>query len=412
MRFDFTRWGAAATLCGLIACTSTNREETDPDPPCQADCGQAGSGGTPQVGPTRVRMGHFNVRECSTDKIVDPNDQQLTAAADIIARFAPDIVGLNELQYDIANLPMSGMPGAPMPSTPGAFDGGAENARRMADLVQANNAEVEFVDTLTTLGNSGFYWTGDTMGQNSFVLRGWGEWRGRHNTGVMSRYPILKDQVRIITDFAWEDLPDNKIAEIEAATGIIVPSGFPLFEKSLNIVPIQVEDQVLYLVMLHTVPPAFDPINPYRNHDELHGLALFLDGQLPGIEPLPADAKFIVMGDLNADPEDGDGSIAGAIQQVIEHPAVVGWFPSGAGFKGQNGQYNTYLSGCGYDDGTTVQDPADKWQMQLDYMLPSTNIGTPLEGAVFWPDHMENRPDFDLACHASDHRFVYADIEL
>jgi hypothetical protein len=397
---------------GALAC-SKPVDEPD-ETACEGNCtsGAGGGGGAPQTGPLRLRVGHFNIRECSTDKIINPQDEELTAAAEVIARFAPDIVDINELQYDIENLPVAGMPGVPMPAVQGAFDGGAQNARRLADRVQANNPDAQYNDTLTTLGNSGFYWQGDTLGESSFVLRGWGEWRGRHNTGVLSRYPILRDQVRIITDFAWEDLPGNSIAAMTAATGIAVPSGFPLFEKSLNIIPIQVEEHVLYLVLLHPVPPAFEAINPYRNHDELLGLSLFLQGALPGVEPLPADAKYIVMGDLNADPEDGDGSIAGAIEQVIDNPAVVAWFPSGAGFKGQNGQYNTYLSGCGYDDGSVVTDPSTRWQMQLDYILPAPSIGTPLEGAVFWPDHEQNRPDFDLACRASDHKFLYADIEL
>ena len=62
-------------------------------------------------------MGHFNIRECSTDKIINPQDEELTAAAEIIARFAPDIVDINELQYDIENLPVAGVPGVtPMPA--------------------------------------------------------------------------------------------------------------------------------------------------------------------------------------------------------------------------------------------------------------------------------------------------------
>ncbi|HZO17014.1 MAG TPA: endonuclease/exonuclease/phosphatase family protein, partial [Polyangiaceae bacterium] len=225
------------------------------------------------------------------------------------------------------------------------------------------------------------------------------------------RFPILAEQARIITDVAWEDLPENTIAQMKTETGIDVPPGFPIFEKGLHIIPVQVGDQVLYLVLLHTVSPAFDPINPYRNFDELRALRMFLDGELPGVEPLPVDAKFVVIGDLNADPDDGDG-LPGAIEQIIDHPSVVAAFPSGAGTKGQNGQYNSYLSGCGLDNGTVVQDPTTKFQLQLDYILPSATIGQPLETFIFFPDFMTEREDFDLACRASDHRFLYADIEM
>jgi 3-phytase len=243
------------------------------------------------------------------------------------------------------------------------------------------------------------------------VLRGWGEFKGRFNTAVLSRYPILLDQVRVIPDIAWEDLPDNRIAEMTADLGFGVPPGFPLFEKALQVVPVQIGDDVVHLVLHHPVTPAFDDINPYRNRDELHALKLFLDGALPGVEPLPEGAKFIIIGDLNADPEDGDG-IDGGIQGILEHPSVLAVFPEGAGTKGANGQRNTYLSGCGNDDGMTVADPTQKFQLQLDYLLPSATIGQPLETFLFFPDFETDREDFDLACHASDHRFLYVDLEI
>ena len=36
---------------------------------------------------------------------------------------------------------------------------------------------------------------------------------------------------------------------------------------------------------------------------------------------LPADARFVIMGDLNADPHDGSG-IDGAIEQLLTAPSV------------------------------------------------------------------------------------------
>jgi hypothetical protein len=271
--------------------------------------------------------------------------------------------------------------------------------------------EAIYPETIHGVGNSGFFWEGDDLGEYFYQLRGWGEFEGRFNTAVISRFPILRDQARIVTDVAWEDLPDNKIALMKQQTNIDVPAGFPLFEKGLHVVPVQIGAQVLHLVLLHTVSPAFDPINPYRNYDELRGLKLFLDGQLPGVEPLPPEAKFIVIGDLNADPDDGDG-LSGAIQQVLEHPSLVAWMPEGAGTKGNNGKYNTYLSGCGNDDGMIPPDPTLKFQMQLDYMLPSSTVGQPLGGEIFFPDFETDKDAYDLACNASDHRLLSMELEL
>lgn len=370
----------------------------------------SGAGGAPP-GTVRVRLAHFNVRELSTDKLLDAADEQASAAAEILGRFDADIVSINEIQYDIQGIPSLSMPGAPATATPGGFDGGADNARRLADRVAAAGATEGYAHTLLTVGNSGFYWEG-SGGSQWFVLRGWGEYEGRFNTAVLSRYPILGDQVRVIADFAWESLPGNTIAQMQSEIGESVPAGFPLFEKSLNVVPIQIDDEVVHLVMLHPVAPAFDPINTYRNFDELQGLRMFLDGTLPGVPGLPDGAKFVVVGDLNADPEDGD-SFDTAVSQILTHPSLATpVFPTAAGSKGLNGPFNTYLSGCGRDDGSTVSDPTTRFQLQLDYILPSATIGAPLASFLFFPDHLSARADFDLACRASDHRMLYLDLAI
>jgi len=372
--------------------------------------GAGGDGGTGSDGPTQIRVGQFNLRELSTDKLLDPADEQASAAAEIVHRFAPDVLCVNEMQYDIVHVPASELPGAPSGAKPGAVDGGAENARRLADRIAALGPEAAYPEAVITLGNSGFDFTGGT---GSFALRGWGEFRGRYNTAVLSRFPILTDQVRVVYDFSWADLPDNNLAKMKAATGEEPPAGFPLFEKGIIVVPVQVGEQVIHMVLMHPVSTAFEAINPYRNDDELRGLSLFLDGKLPGVEPLPEGARFVVVGDLNADPDgDGDGSVPGSIEQVVDHPAVTKFFPAGAGTGGKNAQFDTFLSGCGRDDGTTVADPTTKSQWQFDYVLPSKTLGEPIGGEVFFPDFMTARADFDLACHGSDHRFVYEDVQL
>lgn len=404
---------------------------------------EGGSGaGIPGVAPDSVRVAHFNIWEFSTDKIVSKSTtsdkaKQRDAAAAIVARFNPDIIEFNEFQYDIEGEPTGTMPGAPASeSEPGMFfaqklsddeaKGTAQNARRMAEKIQSFNGEAVYSYSLQTLGNSGFFWEGDNPNAPAsgyqFDLRGWGEFPGRHNTAILSRFPIITEGVRIIHDFKWEDLPDHHIAEAEAAskteygTDTTVPEGFPLFEKSLNIVPLDLgSGETLYLVLLHTVAPGWDAINAFRNYDELRGLTLFLRGELPGVEPLPEGAKFIVMGDLNADKDDesGAGNLDHAIKQITDLETVRTYYPAGAGTKGTDGKYNSYASQCGIGkDNFNPTNVANMWQMQLDYILPSTSLGAPTEGAVFWPNPSSEAEDWMLSCKASDHRFLFADIPL
>lgn len=374
--------------------------------------GAAGSGGTAGGAlPPKVRIAQFNLREMSTAKLLDGADEQAGAAAQVIAKFAPEIISINELQFDIEGIPSLGSPGAPSSTQPGTFDGGAQNAKRLAERVAALNPAAAFSFTVLTVGNSGFKWAGPTLGNPSFVLRGWGDWPGRFNSAILTKFPIAYDKIRVINEFAWDALPDNSIDKMKTEIGTSVPAGFPLFEKGILVVPVEIAPgQLLHMVMHHPVAPAFEAINPYRHFDELHGLKLFLDGTLPGVEPLPVGARFVVIGDLNADPEDGD-SLDGGIEPILGHPALNVFFPAGSGTKGTNGKYNTYLSGCGKDDGTTVDDPTTKFQMQLDYILPSKTFGAAQVGEIFFPDFQSQKADFLLACQASDHRFLYVDVE-
>ncbi|MBW2522711.1 MAG: endonuclease/exonuclease/phosphatase family protein [Deltaproteobacteria bacterium] len=352
----------------------------------------SGGGGGPSGS---VRIAQFNVQGLSTDKLLDPANGQVRAVTEIVARFDPDILCIEELEYDLEGVPVA-------EQVPGRFDGGAQNAARIAAALNAATSGAPYEHTLITLSNSGFLWAGPDNGVLEFGSRGAGELADM-NYGIVSRYPILKDQVRVVTDVAWSDLPDNVTAQMQSEIGAVVPEGYPLFSKALVIAPIDVDGEVLVIVLLHPVPPIIYPTWPYRNHDELGGARALLDGVLPGVDPLPEDARFVLVGDLNADPDDGD-SLPGAIRQLLDHPRLVPYQPEGAGTGGNNPQRNTNVSDC---PSTTPIDPTASFQLQLDYLMPSATIGEPLDGGVFFP---AESADFDLACRGSDHMMLWAEL--
>lgn len=359
-----------------------------------------------------LRIAQFNIRELSTAKLLDPKSTQVKAATEVIARFRSDILCLNEIQYDLAGVPDAGLPGDPGQPLPEAFaiDGDpAGNANRLASRIAEVAPDLAYDHTALFLGNSGVAFAGDTDDE-LFQMRGFGEFPGRFNTAVLSRLPIRFDQIRVISDFPWRALPGNRIAEMEAALGITVPDDFPLFEKGLHIVPVELEDgDLLHLVLLHPVSSGFNDLNPFRNADELAALAMFLSGELPDVEPLPEDALFVVIGDLNSDPEDGESP--GSVEPVFGHERVVAHFPVGDGGEaGTNPEHNTFLSGCGREGQPIVTNPKSKLQLQLDYLLPSVTLGKPLASGVFWPHHKKAADDYALACRASDHRYVFIDV--
>jgi alkaline phosphatase D len=374
--------------------------------------GPGGGGKADDPSSRPLRIAQFNIRELTTAKLLDPAHRQVNAAADVIARFDAEILSINEIQYDLADVPIAGLPGAPA-AQPGAisFDGDpAGNAARLAKRVAAVDPELDYAHAIMFLGNSGFAYTGATGGHAELEMRGFGEFNGRYNSALLSKHPIRTGDVRVIHDYPWRDVPGNSIAELEATLGIAVPDDFPIFEKALHVVPVEIETgAVVYFVLAHPVSSGFSALNPYRNRDELHAIALYLSGELPGVEPLPPDAHFVVVGDLNSDPEDGDGG--GGIRSLIEHPRIDAHFPEGrGGSEGMHPERNTFLSGCGRETGPIVANPATKLQLQLDYLLTSTTLGDPMASSIYWPHHVQQPAEYALTCYASDHRFVWMDL--
>lgn len=351
--------------------------------------------------PTKVRVAQYNIVDLGTDKLSDPNNEQVKAALEVVNRISPDFLAVHEIQYDLSEN---------VDAKPGDFDNGALNGERLAALLNQNNSGKPYRYSLLTLGNWGFYWPGYIPGVHwaFFASNGDPARPGGLNSALISRYPILEDKVRVIADFAWRDLPDNVLADLKADTGDEVPEGFPLFNKALIVAPVDVGGTLIYAILLHTTSPIGFRINKYRNRDQIKGLALFLEGKLPGVEPLPENARFVVLGDLNCDPEDGDG-LPDTAALFLNHPLIAAFNPSGAGTVGTNPAQNTHSSACMAPDGP---DPETKKQLRLDYVLPSLTIGTPLDGAVFFPDFRTAADDWKLACMASDHMLVWADLPL
>lgn len=390
---------SAATVWSILAVAGVG---------CVADPGSETDLG--RVENQRIRMGHWNIKELGTAKILDPDAPQLPAMAEILARFRPDILSVNELQFDIENVPEEGLPGAPAGTQPGDSCQG-RNARRLADRLHELQPDLVYDYAVVAMGNSGVPFETDHEVAEEFHVRP-DEYLGRYSLGLLSRYPILHDQIRVLSDLAWHDLPGNRIDRIREELGIEVPEGYWLFEKAIVVVPIDVNGIVFHVVLLHPMTSGFSPMNPHRNHDELRALTLWLNGELsaPGWEPLPADARFVLVGDFNVDPDDG-ASDPEALPQVLASPRVVAHFPEGeGGTKGQNPRRNSFLSGCGREDGQMPWNPGNKMQMQLDYMLPSTTVGAPAASGLFFPPI--GSADFELACRASDHRFMWEDLDL
>jgi 3-phytase len=125
---------------------------------------------------------------------------------------------------------------------------------------------------------------------------------------------------------------------------------------------------------------------------------------------LPETAKFVVAGDLNADPVDGDSS-SKAILQLLEHRLVdtscVPLSKGGEEASAVQGGKNLEHQGNPASDTGDFNDTYTG-NLRIDYVLPSTSLKV-VGCGVFWPS--SKQPGHALV-DVSDHHLVWLDIEF
>lgn len=244
--------------------------------------------------------------------------------------------------------------------------------------------------------------TGFDVDQNGRIgdprdAQGFGLFSGNAGMAVLSRLPIDSDQARDFSDFLWRDLP-----------GALTPEGTDpglveiqrLASTGFWDVPVLTQAGTLHLLAWHATPPVFDGAedrNGKRNHDEATFWRLFLDGALP---MTPPGGPFVLLGDGNLDPLDGDGLPAG-IGGLLSAPALQDPAP-----RGTHGRNEPEHAGDPALD-TVIYD--DLGGLRLDYVLPSDDL-TVLDAGVLWPPSSD--PLFPDLTAASRHFPVWVDITL
>lgn len=225
--------------------------------------------------------------------------------------------------------------------------------------------------------------------------QGWGRFAGEAGMAILSRLPV-EAGVRDFSAFLWADLPGNLIPP---GTAREVRTAQRLSTTGHWDVTVATASGPLHLLAFHATPPVFDGAedwNGRRNYDEALFWTRLLDGALP-IEPPPA--PFVLLGDANLDPVDGDGLTAG-ISALLSHPAVQDPRP-----RGNHGRTEPTQKG----------DPAldtalyDFGGLRVDYVLPSAGL-TVTGAGLLWP--AADDPFAETLAKASRHAPVWVEVEL
>jgi hypothetical protein len=250
---------------------------------------------------------------------------------------------------------------------------------------------------------------------------------------VYSRYPILEDQVRTFQHFLWKDMPGALLPDdptTSAPADWYTPEELAIFRlssKSHWDLPIQIGQDTVHFLVSHPTPPVFDgpeDRNGRRNFDEIrfwadyvrpgHGLYIYDDqGTYGGLRP---DSDFVIAGDMNSDPFDGD-SVPGAAQQLLDHHWINAEFtptsPGAVEASALQGGANASHRGDPAHDTADFADVPGPGNLRADYVLASRKLYV-LDGAVFWPVLSDplSRLTGTFPFPSSDHRLVWLDVRV
>ncbi len=361
-----------------------------------------------------LRIATFNVSFFAKEagalqRSLRARDADKLKVAAVIRRVRPDILLLNEFDYEAET------------TTVDLF----LDLLREADGAQAGiDYEYWYRAPVNTGIPSGQDLDGDGRSGGPADAWGFGAYPGQYGMLVLSRYPIDGAAARSFRDFRWSRMPgaqrppgtDNKASFYSDA----IWQQLRLSSKSHWDLPVQTPLGILHVLAMHPTPPVFDgPEDRHgrRNHDEIRLFADYIDplraayliddqGRQGGIAD---DGGFVILGDLNADPLDGE-SQPGAIGQLLAHPRVNSDFvPRSAGAVAKaaaDGAPNPSQRGDPAADTGDFYEPASG-NLRIDYVLPSKEFEV-IDGGVFWP--APGSPDVELS-NASDHHLVWLDLQ-
>jgi endonuclease/exonuclease/phosphatase family metal-dependent hydrolase len=367
-----------------------------------------------------VRIATFNLSLYRTEagqlkNDLAAGDEQARLAADIIAKVNPDILLLNEFDYDQSGEALQLFNDQYL----GATDAGSfEHAVPFA----SNTGVASGLDLnrdgqpVTDPSEEGF--AGDAWG--------YGDFEGQYAFALLSRLPFAEDRVRTFQELRWSQLPTNHLPT--DYYGEEIAAELRLSSKNHVDLHVEIGGRDLHLLLSHPTPPSFDgpeDRNGRRNLDEIlfwkHYIespnARWLCDDNEACGGLDPNEAFVIAGDLNSDPQDGDvvdgKSRRAAAELIASSQILADPTPSSTGAveqaRQQGGANESHTGPPAHDTADFADDRVGN--LRVDYVLPSDEL-TVCGSGVFWPESTEEA--FDLVgtfpFPVSDHRLVWIDI--
>jgi hypothetical protein len=312
--------------------------------------------------------------------ILKGEDPGIDGVVTVLTAVRPDVLLLTDIDWD--------------------FDGAALTA--LAERLEVTG--LAYPHRLVLPANagldSGLDLDGDGTLGGSRDAQGYGRFAGDGGMALLSRWPL--GEVRDLSDVLWRDLPEARLPV--AADGASFPSDAAQAAQRLSstghwIIPVEASGGPLTLLAWAATPPLFDgpeDLNGLRNADELALWTRVLDGAFG-----PAPERFVVLGDANLDPADGDGLTA-EMADFLADPRLQDPRPASEGAR---------AAADPAQQGDPALDTAD-WEgpgnLRTSYVLPSVTLRV-ADAGVVWP--LPGEPLAEAVAAAGPHRLVWVDIE-
>ena len=311
-----------------------------------------------------IRIATFNT-ELSRDgpglflrDILKAESPDIDATADLIAGTAPDAILLQGIDWDH----------------------GLAALAAFRDIIAAKGADYPHLFALRP--NTGMQ-TGRDLDGNGRTgdprdAQGYGRFAGVGGMAILSRWPVTAHRDHSAT--LWTGLPGNLTRPEDPGLEIQRLSTTGHWSVSLD-----TGTGPLHLLAFHATPPVFDgpeDRNGRRNHDEAAFWSAYLDGTFG---PAP-DTRFILLGDANLDPEDGDGR-SDAIRALLTDPRLQDPEPASQTAETaaiRDGGANAMHTGNPALDTANWRDDGGPGNLRVDYVLPSADW-TVIDAGVAWP---------------------------
>ena len=342
------------------------------------------------------------------ERLESGDDPALAALAGILQTVRPDVLLLNEFD----------------------FEPGVDTARLLQDnylsIPQNGREPIAYTWTFSAPVNtgldSGLDLDGNGVSGEPADAWGFGLFPGQYGMLLLSRLPLDAQDARTFQQFHWRAMPGARQPMLPGGQSFYSPDTWArlrLSSKSHWDVPVRVGPTVVHMLVSHPTPPVFDgeeDRNGRRNHDEIRfwadyvqGAAYFRDdqGRTGG---LPEGRAFVIAGDLNADPLDGD-SVPGTIARLLEHPLVNSTCTPAS--EGAVEAARTQAGANAIQRGDPAFDTADfsdrvTGNLRVDYVLPAGDLAVAGCG-VYWP--ASGQAGHELISF-SDHRLTWLDVVL